>query len=132
MFPTFRFIQKAIICKDNKYLTIKRSDYSIHNPFKWDLPGGKVQFGEDIAEALKREVQEETSISVNINSPLIVHSFMWKDIYVIGVIYDCEYIKGDVKLSDEHTDYQWVEKQDLAKMDFVDWILDAFELKNGK
>ncbi|KKS19652.1 MAG: hypothetical protein UU77_C0042G0001, partial [candidate division WWE3 bacterium GW2011_GWC1_41_7] len=39
-------------------MVIKRSDYTSHDPFKWDLPGGQIAFGENLANALEREVKE--------------------------------------------------------------------------
>ncbi len=48
-----------------EYLLLRRSENSRTNPGKWDLPGGKVDRGETLKEAVAREVQEETGISIN-------------------------------------------------------------------
>ena len=49
---------KAIIEKDGKILIIKRSEKEDYFKGIWDLPGGKISFGEEPYESLKREVKE--------------------------------------------------------------------------
>ena len=50
----------ALIAKGNKILLTKRNI----EPFKgyWCLPGGHIDFGEDVITAVKREVKEETNL----------------------------------------------------------------------
>ena len=125
MFDNFRLIQKALVKKEGMYLVIKRSDYTSHDPFKWDLPGGQIAFGENLSNALEREVKEETSLEVKIDKPLLTNSFMWKSMYVIGIIYNCSYVSGSVSTSHEHTEYKWVGKRDLIALDMVEWIKES-------
>ncbi|OGC70023.1 hypothetical protein A2415_01535 [candidate division WWE3 bacterium RIFOXYC1_FULL_39_7] len=125
MFENFRLIQKALIEKDGKFLAIKRSDYTSYCPHTWELPGGQVEFGEDLAKALEREVEEETSLKISTNGPLITNSSMAKGIYIVGIIYKCDYLSGDVNLSDEHTDYKWVSKKELLDLDLSDWMAES-------
>jgi mutator protein MutT len=53
----------AVIQDGNKFLTILRSE-TVRAPGKICFPGGGVEPGETIAEALVREMQEELSIEV--------------------------------------------------------------------
>lgn len=51
----FFFATKALILKDNKFLAM----YTIENGEKyWDLPGGRMEFGETAEETLTRERRE--------------------------------------------------------------------------
>tara|TARA_Y100000310_G_scaffold258293_1_gene266658 strand:+ start:227 stop:451 length:225 start_codon:yes stop_codon:yes gene_type:complete len=54
---------KAIILKEGKFLLLKQET---NNKTHWELPGGKMQYGEKPEEALKREVKEETGMEITI------------------------------------------------------------------
>jgi ADP-ribose pyrophosphatase YjhB (NUDIX family) len=56
----------VIIQKDNKFLLIQECRYQ--QP--WYIPGGKVEFNENILEAAKRETQEEAGIPINLDGIL--------------------------------------------------------------
>jgi len=62
----------AIIIKEDKILLVKRGN----NPFKnhWALPGGFVNIGESIEEAVLREIGEETSLTASITKLIGVYS----------------------------------------------------------
>ena len=99
--PAFRVAFKAIIRKNNKILVIKRSAKEDVFENLWDIPGGRMNFGESPHEALIREIYEETGIKVNISTPFTVWSFMAsEDLQVIGITMLADYVSGDVQLSD--------------------------------
>ena len=56
----------AVLMKNNKILLPKRSANLKKMPNKYEFPGGKVEKGESLKEGLKRELNEELSIDVNI------------------------------------------------------------------
>ncbi len=62
--------RKGISCycfleqKNGKYLFAQRNLTSYWNPGKWDLPGGKMKFGETPEQTAKREVKEETNQTI--------------------------------------------------------------------
>ncbi|MCX6702537.1 MAG: NUDIX hydrolase [Candidatus Wolfebacteria bacterium] len=58
---------KAVIEKDKKILFIKQV---LEDTYCWDLPGGKVEYGESPYETLKREVMEEVGLEIEIIKPL--------------------------------------------------------------
>ena len=68
----FKVAFKAIIRKDNKILAIKRSTKEEVFEKLWDIPGGRMNFGEMPKEALIREIHEETGLEVNILNPFTV------------------------------------------------------------
>ena len=99
--------------KTNKVLLLKRNDGNN----VWEIPGGKRENNEDIVDALKREVQEETGLIINeyklvYVSPIFENHPVLKPFLNIG--YLCLVDNSDVVISDEHIDYKWVSVEELA------------------
>lgn len=67
----------AVIEREDKILLIKRKN----EPYKgsWALPGGFVEYGEDVESAAKREVKEETNLDLKIKRFLGVYSAPGRD-----------------------------------------------------
>jgi 8-oxo-dGTP diphosphatase len=108
----FRVAAKAFIVKDGKLLVIKRRPNDVHKPGQWDIPGGRMEPGENPIEGLIREVREEASITIQTVMPFDVHHFTRDDGQVITmIIFLCTHTDGDIQLSEEHTEYKWVDMQ---------------------
>ena len=100
---------KAIIRKDGQILLLQRSSKSGFDPGLWELPGGKIDYGENLVEALKREVKEEVGLVIKVERPFKTWHFYKDPFWVTGVTFLCDYISGNVNLSSEHADYVWIE-----------------------
>jgi 8-oxo-dGTP diphosphatase len=55
----------ALITRNSKLLVCQRKRNDTH-PLRWEFPGGKVEPGESLAEALTRELREELGVSATI------------------------------------------------------------------
>lgn len=76
----------------------------------WELPGGKVEYGETAAESLEREVYEETGLSVTEAEPVETTVRKLKKKKKRGkfaVVYRCAFDGRAVDLSDEHVEFAW-------------------------
>ena len=93
-----------------EYLLIKRNDENVHGPGKWEIPGGRIDPGEDPYDGLHREVHEEVGLSIAVGRPLAVSHFMRDDDQVIVMIVFLAILEEgtDVVLSSEHTDFEWL------------------------
>lgn len=130
--------QKVVIFNGNKVLLLRPSFEKYgKDSQRWDLPGGKVHFGESLNESILREVKEETSTdlkSIHLFDADI-EKFVRSDGKTrLGLIYFAE-IEGDVKLSHEHAEYEWADIVDIRDRNFVftnasKWIKKAAELRS--
>jgi 8-oxo-dGTP pyrophosphatase MutT (NUDIX family) len=110
---------------DSKILILRRSKELIskESPWEWDLPGGHVQEGESDKHGLSREVQEETGLVLS----HVPNWFALSGYTRFYMVYDWA---GELKLSHEHDDYEWIYPEEatnynLGKM-YTQAIQDAF------
>lgn len=117
---------KALIIHDNEVLLLLRCDDDEHCPNVWEIPGGRLEPGEDPHVGLQRETIEEAGININVLEPLDVQHFTRDDGQVItGTIFRCAIAdKNTVTLSEEHKDYEWVPLDDPL---IPDWMHIAIE-----
>lgn len=100
---------KALIVKDNSLLIIKRSLTDVQKPGIWELPGGRINGGEEIKTGLVRETKEETGINIEIIKPLNLRNFTRDDGQKIAMtLFLCKPLGSNVMLSKEHTDFEWI------------------------
>ncbi len=96
----------------------------------WGLPGGAVEVGETIEEAVAREVLEETSVVVKPLELLTLFNSINRDdedkvrTHFILFEYLCEYISGEVKAGDDAPDARWVSIDDLDSVNIMKFTKD--------
>jgi 8-oxo-dGTP diphosphatase len=124
---------KAVIFSDNNVLLLKKTD-PLHR-IQWELPGGKLEEGEDYHTALIREVKEETGLNITIGTHLGNWKFDHPEKLVSGPAFLCTPTTQSVTLSHEHDDFKWVpvEKLEISDLEHTfDEIMHLFRktLKN--
>ncbi|MET0905615.1 MAG: NUDIX domain-containing protein [Bradyrhizobiaceae bacterium] len=113
----------AAIFRDGKVLLVRRA----RSPGKglYSLPGGRVEFGESLAEALAREVMEETSLVIDIVGLSGFREVLPKDgvggHYLI-MPFAARWVEGEPELNDEHDDFKWVDPADLGQYSTTDGL----------
>ena len=96
---------------------------------KWEFPGGKLEDGEDFETAIKREMQEEFGVDVKVHQKITEGKFMHKGKECSLHVFFTEFMEDGIKkpfVLTEHTDYKWVEPQEIFNLDFVDSDLSIF------
>lgn len=87
---------RAIIIKNDHLVVMHRNKFGT----EYDtLPGGNVELGESLEQALYREVEEETMLKFN--NPRLLYVEHSDAIYGDQFIYLCEYISGEPELHPE-------------------------------
>ncbi len=126
----------AIVIKDNKeILLIQRSLESTAFPGWWALPGGKVEEGELLADALSREVEEETGIIINAIDLFGIYDALGRDPRgrKISIVYFCEPLRrNQIPIAgDDAIDVGWYPIENILQsslaFDHQEILLDAFE-----
>jgi len=84
----------------------------------WEFPGGKIEAQESPEAALKRELQEELDIEVDVGEQLetVRHSYDWGNVVILA--YWCRWTAGDIKHL-EVADHCWVAPERLHDYDIL-------------
>ena len=124
----FGIAVKAIIKnEEGKYLVLYKSEAEDINPKEIDIPGGRMKFGENAQESLKREIGEEIGVEIEIIKPSRVWGFVKNDLHLVGITFLAKYVSGEFRLSGEHTKYEWIDKEKILTGDYPEWIKKEFE-----
>ncbi len=83
----------------------------LRNPRRdWEFPGGQVEEGETLTDALRREVFEETGVQVDVGRLVGVYSNTKSHIVMFDFV--CEYIEGEPRTSAESLEVAWVARDE--------------------
>lgn len=115
----------ALIHKDfdgvRKIFLPKRADTKKFLPSVYEIPGGHIDFGEDIVVGLKREIKEEFEMDINVGDPFASFTYTneVKGSHSIEVVYFATFISPieDIVLhADDHSEYGWFAEDKLEKV----------------
>lgn len=98
----------------------------------YDLPGGRVKYGEDFIEAIHREVKEETNLSVDNVKIISANKVMCSNGLHLAIVgYECFASNCKVTLSYEHKNFCWISiEKILMSNDIPTWIKEMARLLN--
>lgn len=107
--------------RDGKYLVVCRNPEKYPEVgAKWDIIGGRIDPGTNLLENLRREVMEETGLSITSEPKLITAQDILKETkHVVRITYS-GLADGEVKLSDEHGEYRWLSLEEISKLEPMD------------
>ena len=106
----------GVILRDQQVYICKRPDDK-HQGGKWEFPGGKVDAGETVTQALARELDEEVGITVHASSPLTVISHDYGDKRVLLDVHTVSEFTGEPE-GREGQEGKWVKLSALVPEDF--------------
>ncbi len=113
----------VIKCED-KFLLVQRSGNDDIFPGMWQNLGGKIELGETVELAIKREVKEEIGLDIKMH-PVFLQSYSWKkdeeSPVRLGLIFLVE-LEGSpgkykIKLDNELSNFEWFTLEQAKDMD---------------
>lgn len=114
----------VVIREDGKILALHRSKTHPRHPFFWDLPGGDVEYGEDLTESALREVKEEAGFTVPAITLFDAVGFVdGEGTYWTTLAYVARVSQGTaVVISWEHDQFDWLTKEEFLARQINDRI----------
>lgn len=120
-------VVKGVIINDGKVLIVQRASDDEVGKETWESVGGNVDFGEDLEQALVREIQEEVGLMVIVEKILYATTFKTDPSrQVVLLTYLCRSEDRTVILSEEHSNFSWITKEQ-AKLKLPPEIVNDFE-----
>lgn len=123
------FIQNS----EGKVLLLQRGTKSSFSEY-WQFVEGKIEANEYPDEALKREIQEEISISPRMISFKSVSHTIFESaelgvtFFVLRVVFSVILAEKEIRLSQEHIDYRWCSIDEIRTMNLVPGVKEVIEL----
>jgi 8-oxo-dGTP diphosphatase len=86
-----------------------------YEPYGWALPGGFVEYGEDVGSACAREALEETSLHVELIEQLFTYSDPKRDKrkHTMATVYACKVRSGTLAAADDAKDARWFTESEI-------------------
>jgi 8-oxo-dGTP diphosphatase len=110
----------AAIVREGKFLVVRRARAPAHGLFS--LPGGVVELGERLTEAVAREIAEETGMSIE---PLALAGYRETIVrngddrverHFVILCFAARWRAGELELNEELSEARWIEPAELADL----------------
>lgn len=115
----------------DKLLIIQRALDNSYNPGKWEVPGGKLEQGQDISYAQEREVMKETGLLVESVRPLVladsyvINTGKYRGLTYLALFSITRLLDGFFRISEEHCGFTWVSYKELLTYQLTDEVRNA-------
>jgi len=105
----------GILIRGNRLLLIAHKK---NNEVYWLLPGGGVDYGESLHEALRREFEEELNVAIDVKDLVLVSDSIDPSgkRHVVNICFLCNYLGGDFVLGDDKRlhDFKFFSTEELS------------------
>jgi 8-oxo-dGTP diphosphatase len=127
----------AVIVRDGRAIIIKRANEPYQG--QWSIPGGRVELGESLADAVRREMREETGLEVKVGPIIDVFERIQHDsdaaaapseltvvrYHFVIIDYLCTYVGGELCAGGDADDARWVTSEELERYDIRRTAIDV-------
>ena len=99
----------------------KRADTKKFLPGKYEIPGGHIDYGEDIKAGLIREVNEELGVEIKLGDPFAVFTYTnkIKGSHSIEVVYFAQLVGDPANITidpDDHSTFGWFTEDEAVEL----------------
>lgn len=115
-----KLVVVCVLLEDGDKVLAARRSADMSLPWKWEFPGGKVEPGESLEAALRREIEEELSVQIDLieawpaeqhplpdGRELLLHPFLGR-------------IQLGVPQALEHAEIRWCDPNQILDLDWAD------------
>jgi 8-oxo-dGTP diphosphatase len=123
----------GVVLIEGRVVLIRRGKEPLRG--RWVIPGGTVELGETLQEALVREMQEETGILVQPREVVLVFDRIQREgpsveYHYVIIDYACDYVSGELRAGSDADEVALVAPDELGRYDLppqaLDLVLDVF------
>ncbi|MDO8638073.1 MAG: NUDIX hydrolase [Candidatus Daviesbacteria bacterium] len=124
-------VSGILIDSDEKILLLQRNNQNSSYQGYWQLPEGKIEFGEQSEEALKRELLEEIGVkNASVKLCDVSASLMYakgKNYHVVRIVYNVR-TRDKIVLGEDHSEFNWFSIKDAKLLEQkIDGLADILE-----
>jgi 8-oxo-dGTP diphosphatase len=123
----------GVVLMGGRVVLIRRGKEPLRG--RWVIPGGTVELGETLQEAVIREMQEETGLVVRPREVVLVFDRIQRDgtaveYHYVIIDYLCDYVSGDLRAGSDADEVALVGRDEMEAYDLPpqarDLVLDVF------
>ena len=113
----------AVIIEEDRVLLVRRATPPLLG--EWSLPGGVLECGETLREAVAREAREETGLLIEPGEMLGVYERVIRDdarrvrYHYVLIDFLCSVVGGDIKAGSDAADVRWFTRDELPALNLA-------------
>lgn len=109
---------ECFVKKDQKYLMLHRAKHKKIMPDIWMAPGGHIEFNEGLYAAARREILEETGLTIkNLRIKVVGNAYLKdldQELFFYWIMAD--YAGGELQFTDHDGEMAWLTPEEIAKL----------------
>ena len=109
----------AAVIKKNDFFLIANRSFEANSSGLWEFPGGKVEEKETFESALKREIEEELSLKIQVGDKITSIDLKTSDKNISVHYFYALILSGQIILN-VHSEFKWVERNQLESFKYID------------